>query len=74
MNRFRVRESWRNIFEWTGIDLKFAGAGKLGNGRRPHFKIILSDKLKMSNFQDNPSVGGSVNKIDGEMLTNSFQS
>ena len=49
--------------------MKFTGAGKLGNGRRSHFKIILSDKLKMSNFQDNPSVGGSVNKIDGENET-----
>ena len=48
----------------TEIDLKLTGAGKLGNGRRSHFKIIFTDKLKMSNFQDNPSVGGSPNKFN----------
>ena len=36
---------------------------------RSFFQNILSDKLKMSNFQDNPSVGGSVNKFDGENET-----
>ena len=36
---------------------------------RSFFQNILSDKLKMSNFQDNPSVGNPNNKIDGENET-----
>ena len=49
--------------------MKFTGAGKLGNGRRSYFKIIFTNKLKMSHFQDNPSVGGSANKFDEENET-----
>jgi len=36
---------------------------------RSFFQNILSDKLKMSNFQDNPSVGNPNNKFDGENET-----